>query len=146
MSAAGNPGAAPTTLAAEPDRGRWQAIKRGFRRRCPNCGKGPLFAGYLKVNEICPVCGEEFFHHRADDAPPYLTILVVGHIVGALMVAFEEIDDTLPIWIPAIVWPAVALGLCLLLLPRLKGGLIAFQWALRMHGFATAPARLDRAP
>ena len=144
MSAAGNPGAAQISLPAEPDRDRWQAIRRGFRLRCPNCGEGPLFRAYLKVNDTCPVCGEELFHQRADDAPPYLTILVVGHIVGALMLTVEEIDDTLPIWIHAIVWPALTLGLCLLLLPRFKGALIAFQWALRMHGFATAPAVQER--
>jgi uncharacterized protein (DUF983 family) len=141
MTAASNPSAAATSLSSEPIRDRWQAIKRGFQLRCPNCGKGPLFRAYLKVNDTCPVCGEELFHQRADDAPPYLTILVVGHIVGALMLTVEEIDDTLPIWIHMVVWPALALGLSLALLPRFKGALIAFQWALRMHGFATAPAR-----
>lgn len=141
MSAAGDPGAAPSDLPNESTRDRWQAVMRGFRMRCPNCGRGALFRAYLKVNDTCPVCGEELFHHRADDAPPYLTILVVGHIVGALMLIVEELDDALPIWIHMVVWPVLALSLSLLLLPRFKGALIAFQWALRMHGFANAPAR-----
>ena len=140
MSAVGNPSVALTSLSTEPNRDRWPAIKRGFHLRCPSCGKGPLFCAYLKVNDTCPVCGEEFFHQRADDAPPYLTILVVGHIVGGLMLTVEEIDDTLPIWIHMVVWPALALGLSLWLLPRFKGALIGLQWALRMHGFATAHA------
>jgi uncharacterized protein (DUF983 family) len=144
MSAAGDLGAAHVDLPAGATRDRWQAIKRGFQMRCPNCGEGPLFRAYLKVNDACPVCGEEFFHQRADDAPPYLTILVVGHIVGALMLTVEEIDDTLPIWIHAIVWPLLTLGLSLFLLPRFKGALIAYQWALRMHGFETAPSGPDR--
>src|ERR1700676_487774 len=83
------------------DRNRWQAIRRGFAMHCPNCGKGAMFCSYLKVNEACPNCGEELFHQRADDAPPYITIMVVGHIIGACMIAVEEWNDTIPIWIHA---------------------------------------------
>ena len=60
----------------EPSRNVWQAIGKGLRSRCPACGEGRIFRAYLKVNNICPHCGEELFHHRADDAPPYLTILI----------------------------------------------------------------------
>ena len=67
------------------------AVRRGFLGRCPHCGKGPMFRAYLKVNDVCPNCGEELFHQRADDAPPYITIFVVGHIVGSLMLLAEEI-------------------------------------------------------
>lgn len=116
----------------------WPAIWRGMKGRCPSCGEGRIFHAYLKVNDECPVCHTALHHHRADDAPPYLTIFVVGHIVGALMLWVETVDDTLPIWIHALVWPTLALVLCLWLLPVFKGGLIAYQWALRMHGFATA--------
>ena len=94
-----------------------------------------MFHAYLKVNDTCPTCKEELHHQRADDAPPYLTIFVVGHIVGALMLYVEEVNDALPIWIHAIVWPLLTIVLTLLLLPRIKGALIGYQWALRMHGF-----------
>ena len=57
--------------------------------RCPNCGEGKLFRAFLKVNEKCPACGEELFHHRADDLPAYLVIVVVGHIVVPLALAIE---------------------------------------------------------
>jgi uncharacterized protein (DUF983 family) len=117
------------------ERNRWTAIKRGFLGRCPNCDQGRIFGGYLKVNPTCPSCGEQLHHHRADDAPPYFTILIVGHVIGAMMLAVEEHDDTLPIWIHVTVWPLLTLALCLLLLPRVKGALIGLQWALRMHGF-----------
>ena len=116
-------------------RDRWQAIRRGFMGRCPRCNEGRIFRAYLKVNDACPVCGEEFFHHRADDAPPYFTILVVGHVVGALMLFVEEQNDNLPIWIHMAIWPALTVILCLALLPRFKGALIGYQWALGMHGF-----------
>jgi uncharacterized protein (DUF983 family) len=139
MSVTGDFAHAPFSFPVVPVRDRWQAIKRGFNLRCPNCGKGHLFRAYLKVADTCPVCGEELFHQRADDAPPYLTILVVGHIIGALMLTVEEINDTLPLWIHALVWPTLTLGLSLTLLPRFKGALIAYQWALRMHGFEFAP-------
>jgi hypothetical protein len=56
----------------EPSRNVWQAIGKGLRGRCPACDEGRIFRAYLKVNNICPHCGEELFHHRADDAPPYL--------------------------------------------------------------------------
>ena len=117
----------------------WPAIWRGMRGRCPDCGIGKMFSAYLKVNDSCPNCGQELHHHRADDAPPYLTILVVGHIVGGLMLWVETVDDQLPLWIHMIVWPTMALISCLWLLPVFKGGLIAYQWSLRMHGFETAP-------
>ena len=55
--------------------------------KCPACGKGAMFNAYLKVNDRCPACGEELHHHRADDAPPYFTMLIVGHIVVALVLA-----------------------------------------------------------
>ena len=116
-------------------RDKWLAARRGFAGQCPRCGEGRIFGKFLKVNETCPNCGEELHHHRADDAPPYFTILIVGHVVGALMLLVEEYNDALPLWIHAIVWPALVISLSLLLLPRIKGALIAWQWALRMHGF-----------
>jgi uncharacterized protein (DUF983 family) len=75
----------------EPSRDVWQAIGKGLRDYCPACGQGRMFRAYLKVNDVCPNCGEELFHQRADDAPPYITIFVVGHIVGSLMLLAEEI-------------------------------------------------------
>ena len=121
-------------------RDKWQALRRGFMGRCPNCGEGRMFSSYLKVNDNCPKCGEAFHHHRADDAPPYFTILVVGHIIGAGMLWVEEVNDALPLWIHMAIWPALTVILCLTLLPRFKGALIGLQWALGMHGFSEAPA------
>jgi uncharacterized protein (DUF983 family) len=127
------------------ERNRWTAMKRGFMGRCPHCGEGRIFHGYLKVNQACPVCHEELHHQRADDAPPYFTILVVGHVIGAMMLAVEEHNDQLPIWIHATVWPILTVAMCLWLLPRFKGALIGLQWALRMHGFATPTMTLPQA-
>lgn len=111
------------------------AVRRGFMQRCPNCGEGRLFRAYLKVVDSCPVCGEDLHYQRADDAPPYITMLVVGHIVVAGVLAAEEAWPNSPMWLGAIVWIWLTFVLSLLLLPRVKGALVGYQWALRMHGF-----------
>lgn len=107
---------------------------RGLLCRCPSCGKGRLFRSYLKVADCCVRCGAELHHHRADDAPPYFTIVVVGHIVVPAMLVVERI------WHPSLVlhfllWPALTLVLSLVLLPSIKGAIVGLQWALRLHGF-----------
>ena len=114
------------------------AMLRGWRRRCPNCGAGPMFRGYLKVREACPVCGQELHHHRADDGPAYLTILIVGHLLApALMFTFVKFRPEPMVMITGFTIGTVALSLYLL--PRLKGALVGLQWANRMHGFGAKP-------
>jgi uncharacterized protein (DUF983 family) len=119
---------------ALPARSVWQAMLRGFRCRCPNCGEGKLFAGYLKSVDQCAACGETFTHHRADDLPPYLTVFIVGHIVVALFMASEEMIDV-SMWTHLAIWVPTTLLLSLVLLRPLKGATIGLQWAIRMHGF-----------
>lgn len=111
-----------------------RSLLRGARLKCPACGEGALLRRYLKVVDTCPACGEELHHHRADDAPPYFTMLIVGHVVVSL-VLFVEITYRPPLWVHAALWLPLTVALALLLLPRVKGTLVALQWALRMHGF-----------
>jgi uncharacterized protein (DUF983 family) len=124
-----------------PDTGQrnvWQAVARGMGKRCPACGQGPVFAAYLKVRDACPVCGTELHHHRADDAPPYFTMVIVGHIVIAAVLAAERMYAP-PTWLHLALWLQLTTALSLYLLPIVKGGLVGLQWALRMHGFGTGP-------
>jgi uncharacterized protein (DUF983 family) len=114
------------------------AVRRGLMGRCPRCGEGRLFRAYLKVVDACPVCGEDLHHQRADDAPPYITMLLVGHLAVAGVMAAEAVLPTSWIWLGAIGWMSLALALSLLLLPRVKGALVGYQWALRLHGFGGA--------
>jgi uncharacterized protein (DUF983 family) len=112
----------------------WLAIRRGFLGRCPRCGEGRLFARYLKTVDTCSVCGEEMSHHRADDLPPYLTIMIVGHIVVPLVLFVEKT------WHPDVVlqlaaWIPLTLALTLMLIQPIKGAVVGLQWANRMHGF-----------
>lgn len=110
------------------------ALLRGWRRRCPNCGSGPMLRGYLKVRDNCPVCGEALHHQRADDGPAYLTILIVGHLMAPLILwAFTRYRPD-P-FVLATVFSIGTVALSLYLLPRLKGAMVGMQWAKRMHGF-----------
>ncbi len=111
------------------------ALLRGWKRRCPSCGNGPMLKDYLKVRDECPVCGEELFHHRADDGPAWATILVAGHLLAPLML-FVFVTFRPEGWVMALGFSVVFLGLALFLLPRIKGMFVAMQWSRRMHGFA----------
>lgn len=111
------------------------ALLRGWRRRCPNCGKGAMFRSYLKLHDTCPVCDEELHHARADDGPAYLTILVVGHLMAPAILIFYTAFTPDPL-VMASIFTVGTVALSLYLLPRLKGAMVAFQWAKRMHGFA----------
>ena len=107
---------------------------RGWHRRCPQCGTGRLFTGYLTVATACPDCAESFAAQRADDGPAYLTILIVGHLMAPLFLWSYFKWEPAPAVMIA-VFTAGTVGLSLYLLPRLKGALVALQWAKRMHGF-----------
>lgn len=125
---------ADQTLAIQ-ERETMPALLRGWRGKCPSCGSGPMLKGYLKVRDHCPVCREELHHHRADDGPAYLTILIVGHLMAPLLLFVFEMWRPEPLVLIAI-FSIGTVGLSLYLLPRLKGALIGFQWARQMHGFS----------
>lgn len=114
-----------------------RAMGRGLRCRCPNCGDGRSFTSYLKVADSCAVCGEELHHQRADDAPPYVVITIVAHVVVTLLLWFELAYKP-ELWVHFVLWIPLTIGLSLALLPPVKGALIGLQWALRMHGFGGA--------
>lgn len=110
------------------------ALLRGWRRCCPACGSGPMMRGYLAVRETCPVCGEALHHHRADDGPAYLTILIVGHILGPLIL-WVFVHYRPDPWVLVAIFSVGTVTLSLWLLPRLKGAFVALQWSRRMGGF-----------
>jgi uncharacterized protein (DUF983 family) len=122
------------TVLATSARPVWPAVKCGWKQTCPACAKGALYKSYLKVNDTCPSCGEELHHQRADDAPPYFVIFIVAHVIGAIILFFEK-NYPFNMWLEAALCMPIVIGLSLWLLPRVKGALIAYQWANRMHGF-----------
>jgi uncharacterized protein (DUF983 family) len=125
---------APLVFAGRPERPLGQSMMRGFRCRCPNCDRGRLFRAYLKVVDRCAVCGEEYVHQRADDAPPYFVILITGHILVPIALAVE-IALSPPYWVHVLLWGPLTIALVLGLLQPVKGAIVAWQWANRMHGF-----------
>ncbi len=108
-------------------------LRRGLRLRCPACGDGSLFAGYLKPHPVCTRCGLALAEFRADDAPPYFTILIVGHLIVPGMLILERMAHPSS-WVHAALWLPLTLALTLLILPRAKGAVIGFQWAQRIRG------------
>ena len=117
-----------------------QAVWRGFQMRCPSCGTGKLFGRFLKVVDHCPACGEELYHQRADDFPPYLVIFAVGHVAVTAVLAVE-IDYAPPIWLQFLVWVPVTFISALALLQPVKGAVVGLQWQLGMGGFETSKLR-----
>lgn len=127
-----------TNLPTVQERPLREAMMRGVKGRCPSCGEGRLFSSYLKVADHCPNCGEALHHQRADDGPAYLTILLVSHLAAPLLLA------SYIAWRPSAMTMILTFGLgtvilSLLLLPRIKGGMVGLQWARRMHGFSEDP-------
>ena len=103
------------------------AARRAVLGRCPCCGEGKLFRAYLKQVDACSVCGEKFGHIRADDAAPWLTLILVGHIFVPVMLVFVAMSS-LSTWTLAAMWSVIFAGLCLAILPRSKAFFIALLW------------------
>jgi uncharacterized protein (DUF983 family) len=109
------------------------ALIRGALGRCPRCGRGPLLHRYLTVVGECSACGERYGHFRADDAPPWLTILLVGHLTAPFFLLIEENFELTTVTELAILIPLVV-GLTLALLPRCKGAILAIMWMTKSEG------------
>jgi uncharacterized protein (DUF983 family) len=107
-----------------------RALWRGFMGRCPKCGEGRLLHRYLKVHPTCANCGEAFAHFNADDMPPWLTILIVGHLLFP-EVWYVQRNYNLPVWSEQVLWVSLALILTLTLLPRCKGFVLALFWIIQ---------------
>jgi uncharacterized protein (DUF983 family) len=105
------------------------SLLRGLRGACPACGKGRMFTGYARLRPSCGTCATALEPHRADDAPMYFTILIVGHIVVPLMLVAEQLYSPAD-WVHMALWMPLTLMLALAILPRAKGALVGLQWAL----------------
>lgn len=128
-----------------PARPVWGAMRSGFSCRCPRCGEGRLFRSFLKTFDDCEVCGEAFHHHRADDLPAYLVVVIVGHVVVAAFMAVEA-SIYLPLWAHLTIWLPSTAALCLALLRPIKGAVVGLQWALYMHGFGGQEDTVEQIP
>jgi uncharacterized protein (DUF983 family) len=107
------------------------AIGRGLLGRCPACGKTHLFNGFLRIVAECINCGAPLGLARADDAPPYFTILITGHIVVPLLYVVDRTESLSTLVMSAIFLP-LALFMSLGLLRPVKGGTVGLMLTLNM--------------
>jgi uncharacterized protein (DUF983 family) len=129
----------PQTVVWQPDRAgpesAWPmpklgtALLRGLAGRCPACGVGKLFRGYLRVQNTCAACDAPLGLVRADDAPPYFTIVVVGHLIVPGMLMLER-NVTPPLWVHAAIWLPLTAMLSLALLRPIKGATVGLMLKL----------------
>jgi len=105
------------------------ALWRGARNRCPICGEGKVFNGYLRVVDECSHCHAPLGRLRADDAPPYFTIFIVGHLLIPPVLWIERAYMP-PMWLHMVVWlPLFAIVTTLLLRP-VKGATVGLMTRL----------------
>lgn len=98
-----------------------------MKGRCPRCGQGKLFDGFLKTAQTCKRCNLNFSFIDSGDGPAVIVIFIVGFlaVVGVLM---TEVVFTPPIWLNLMIWLPLTILLCMLFLRPLKGLLIAQQY------------------
>lgn len=94
--------------------------------KCPVCGKGKLFKSYLKVANACAVCGTDFSKANPGDGPVVVVIMLAG-LVACSGLAVSLLSWNWPALLILSVWPAVAILVCLTVMPMLKGVMVASQ-------------------
>lgn len=114
------------------------AALRGVLGRCPRCGEGRLFKGYIALPPACEVCGLDYGFADSGDGPAVFVMLVAGFLAMGFVLWFEFAYSP-PFWVHLVVSLPVTLVICLALLRVFKGMLIALQ-----HKHDAAEARLDR--
>ena len=115
------------------------ALGRGVRNRCPMCGEGPVFKGFLRVVPGCAACGAPLGCLRADDAPPYVVIFLVGHLLVPVVFWVERHYEP-PMWLHMVIWLPLFAVLCTVLLRPAKGAVVGYM--VRM-GFLDQAAETD---
>ena len=123
-------------------RSLWAALRRGLTGKCPRCGGAHLFARFLKPVARCPLCGQDWTLHAADDFPPYVSIIVTGHLMAPVMIVLGA-ATSIPMWATMTIAVTMAVALLLSLLQPAKGAIIALQWWMGMAGFAAKPGKVE---
>jgi uncharacterized protein (DUF983 family) len=121
------------------------AVLRGLRNRCPACGEGQVFQGYLRVVPRCASCAAPLGALRADDAPPYFTIFIVGKLLLPLALLVEKAWMP-PMWLHMVLWLPLFAILCTLALRPIKGAVVGWMASLGLTGEEHGPALPVAAP
>jgi uncharacterized protein (DUF983 family) len=112
-------------------------IIAGLKCRCPNCGEGPVYRGYLKFRQKCETCGADLTIADTGDGASFF-VMFVALIFIAPTAMFVELIFSPPTWAHMLIWPPVIVGFCMILLRPFKAILFALQWK-----HAAGQARLD---
>ena len=104
--------------------------------RCPRCGKGALFRGLLDIRPACASCGLDLGAHDAGDGPAVAAIFLIGALTVGLAI-WIDVRFEPPLWVHAVLWPALVLPLSVLVMRVAKAALVALHWRHR----AAAPPR-----
>lgn len=115
------------------DRPLGRSMWRGLCKRCPRCGHGSLVVQYLKPTSGCPECGEAYDSIRTDDFAPWLTVLMLGHLLMPAAVSLERLVHP-PLWVHLVVWVPLGIEMVIVLLPRAKGLALGLMWSLGLRG------------
>lgn len=107
-------------------------ILTGLTCRCPRCGKGRLFVGYLQLAADCPDCGLDYGFADSGDGPAVFVIFLVAPLV-VLLALMVGAAFAIPPWMHLVIWIPVTIILCLALLPPFKGVLVALQYRNDAH-------------
>ncbi|MBR0679666.1 DUF983 domain-containing protein [Roseomonas eburnea] len=105
-----------------------EGLGRGLRLRCPHCGEGRLFTRFLKVSPRCEVCGADNTIYPSDDAPPYLTLLLVGHFILPFMFWLDKAWAP-AMWVQFAIWLPLITVVTIATLPFMKGAVVGIAWA-----------------
>jgi len=110
----------------------------GLRCRCPRCGEGKLYDGFLKIVDRCDVCGLQLADEDAGDGPAVFVILIYG-LVMTVLAAYVELSYEPPFWVHALIFVPLILGGSALLLRPFKAVMVALQFKHRIAGFENEP-------
>lgn len=115
---------------SDPARPPVPILRAGLLCRCPACGKGPLYAGFLTIAKTCAACGEDLSVCEQGDGPAVFVILILGFLVTAAAL-IVEVKFAPPAWLHFVLWPPLILGGSLGLLRLMKAVLAALHWRHR---------------
>ena len=110
------------------------ALRAGFLCRCPKCGRGRLYSGYLQVAEHCNVCNLELRQHDASDGPAVFVVLIVGAVIVAWAM-WVELAYQPPNWVHLVIWAPMIFCACLVALRPAKAILVVLQYKHKVLDF-----------
>lgn len=109
----------------------WPAIRRGLTGRCPNCGTGSLFAGFIEQQERCDTCGEHLGRDEVDLLVPFIVVMIVAHVLILVMLVMELSGSASPLVYLLVLVP-LSIIVPLAMIRPVKGAVIGMQWARQL--------------